>query len=641
LDKSISLPSHQRSVVMKLCEVGWLYSQVHSFTEKQAGEVSYGLVGHSFVTALREELTEYYRLLAALEQNVRDGHVTLLQLGIWTRQPMARLKLLVEIVDMVGMARGGALATQLYTFLSQGDPDLRGCVATLLSSCCRPLYTMLLRWILDGTLEDPHNEFFICGEPGIQGEAIWHHKYTIRKAMIPRFLSMSWAKKILSTGKSINFLNSVCKDNSLVEGRASVISQLEMMDPATLFGGELDSPLLETIDQLYKSTSMHVLDVMFGKFQLMAHMGALRKYMLLGQGDIMRFLLDLLESELSQPATQLYPHNLAGILETAIRGTNTQYEQQEILERLDVRLLEIQPGDTGWDVFSLDYKVIGPIGVVFTPDTMTQYLMLFNTLWRAKRMEWVLSCTWKKLASLHKMARQIVELAPVLHLANLVASEMIHFVHQMAYYITFEVMECGWDALIKQINQAESLDEVISAHDEFLCTLVSRALLDERSREILTQLRAIYDRILEFQTIANRIHDDAMAEWDARQTRSLLINSKTKSGGYGTTEQMDNQDKDRRKVYVKNKLGSAKAQLRIVSQSYGDMVRTFLYQLTCSHDESLQCLSFRLDFNAHYKKRDSRLSKPLTFSHRRMSMSGMSTPMTSSQMTASLMSMGP
>jgi gamma-tubulin complex component 3 len=127
-----------------------------------------------------------------------------------------------------------------------------------------------------------------------------------------------------------------------------------------------------------------------------------------------------------------------------------------------------------------------------------------------------------------------------------------------------------------------------------------------------------------------------VAEWDARQTRSLLIISKTKGGGYGTTEQMDTQDRDRRKVYTKNKLGSARAQLRIVSQSYGDMVRTFLFQLTCSNDESLQCLSFRLDFNSHYKKRDSRLSKPLTFSHRRMSMSGMSTPMTSS-----VLSMGP
>ncbi len=39
------------------------------------------------------------------------------------------------------------------------------------------------------------------------------------------------------------------------------------------------------------------------------------------------------------------------------RQTNAQYEEVDILERLDVRLLEIQPGDSGWDVFSLDYKV--------------------------------------------------------------------------------------------------------------------------------------------------------------------------------------------------------------------------------------------------------------------------------------------
>jgi hypothetical protein len=41
--------------------------------------------------------------------------------------------------------------------------------------------------------------------------------------------------------------------------------------------------------------------------------------------------------------------------------------------------------------------------VVFTPDTMTRYLMLFNALWRAKRMEWVLSKVWKRLATLHKV----------------------------------------------------------------------------------------------------------------------------------------------------------------------------------------------------------------------------------------------
>jgi|ERR1712059_34986 len=147
------------------------------------------------------------------------------------------------------------------------------------------------------------------------------------------------------------------------------------------------------------------------------------------------------------------------------------------------------------------------------------------------------------------------------------------------------------------------------------------------------QLRAIYDRILEFQNVANRIHDEAMAEWDARQTSSLLVRARTEEGEYGTSEERERMDRERRRVYTKNKLASAKAQLRIVTQSYGDMVRTFLFQLACSHDECLQWLSFRLDFNQHYKRRDSRLSKPLTFSARMSNMSGVNSPMTGSQMS--------
>ena len=31
-------------------------------------------------------------------------------------------------------------------------------------------------------------------------------------------------------------------------------------------------------------------------------------------------------------------------------------------------------------------------------------------------------------------------------------------------------MECGWDRLVKQIDTADSLDDVIVAHEEFLST---------------------------------------------------------------------------------------------------------------------------------------------------------------------------
>ena len=63
---------------------------------------------------------------------------------------------------------------------------------------------------------------------------------------------------------------------------------------------------------------------------------------------------DLLGSELAKPADGLYRHNLTGVLESAIRATNAQYDDDEFKDRLDVRLLKESPGDMGWDVFSLE-----------------------------------------------------------------------------------------------------------------------------------------------------------------------------------------------------------------------------------------------------------------------------------------------
>jgi len=45
--------------------------------------------------------------------------------------------------------------------------------------------------------------------------------------------------------------------------------------------------------------------------------------------------------DLAKPAQTLFLHNLTGILESAIRATNAQYDDADILRRLDVRLLEV------------------------------------------------------------------------------------------------------------------------------------------------------------------------------------------------------------------------------------------------------------------------------------------------------------
>ena len=79
-------------------------------------------------------------------------------------------------------------------------------------------------------------------------------------------------------------------------------------------------------------------------------------------------------SELTKPANSLHRRNLSEQLISAIQCTNAQYDDEDVRKSLDVRLLEINPGDVGWDVFSLDYSVSGPLLTIFPKDVMRQYI---------------------------------------------------------------------------------------------------------------------------------------------------------------------------------------------------------------------------------------------------------------------------
>ena len=62
---------------------------------------------------------------------------------------------------------------------------------------------------------------------------------------------------------------------------------------------------------------------------------------------------------------------------------------------------------------------------------------------------------------------------------------------------------------------------------------------------------------------------------------------------YGITNIEERREKKRRDEFCKTILPEIEAKLKIVSQSYQDMVKTFLLQLSCSQDQSLQFLSVR------------------------------------------------
>lgn len=630
LTKQVGASKPRMKLVNRVLECGWLYIKVNKYAEARSNDKGFGQVGQSFCAALRHELMEYYRLIAVLESQQEvtaavmgsddslgygsggdsgdSSALTLRRLSVWTFDPCINLRVLASLVDACKSSRGGELASVIHSYLRHGDPQRTGLVRHLLTVVTQPLYDTVLRWIHDGLLNDPHHEFFVAAAAGVKDELLWHDKYSLRKSMVPAFLTMDQASKILLTGKSINFLRHVCHDNTQIKTREAV-QHAQASGASCMFTQDSDGEFQRMISAVYRETSRHLLHVFCIDYKFMDHLKAMRRYLLLGQGDFIRHLMDLLEEELGKPANTLYVHNLAGVLETAVRATNAQYDDADILKRLDVRRLDVSPGDQGWDVFSLDYHVDGPISTVFTAECVTMYLRVFNFLWRAKRVEYALANVFKQLAHSGRVLRNVREASTVLRQAHFIASEMIHFIRQVGYYINFEVLECSWDELLQKVNKAEDLDHVIEAHQAFLDSIVARCLLNEGSREILTQLRAVFDRIVSFQNIvgsffaATTLESQATADYSSRQHR------KAEKGQWSRTDANDEREKQRRAEFVQKTLKPARTQLKVLAQSYQEMLKKLLVMLASHVDESLRFLSFRLDFNEHYRDNDVNLQR--------------------------------
>ena len=138
--------------------------------------------------------------------------------------------------------------------------------------------------------------------------------------------------------------------------------------------------------------------MLFERYKFGEHCHAVKRYLLLGQGDFHAFLMDLVGPDLAEPAGAVSAYRLTGTLEAAIRSSNAQFDDADVLDRLRVRMMPHVGGDElGWDVFSLEYVFAPPLTTIFTENAMGKYLRVFNFLWRLKRVEHSLCATWETM----------------------------------------------------------------------------------------------------------------------------------------------------------------------------------------------------------------------------------------------------
>jgi len=61
------------------------------------------------------------------------------------------------------------------------------------------------------------------------------------------------------------------------------------------FDDMIGPALHQTVDTVYRETSKLLLQILDSRYKFRGHLHALRRYLLLGQGDFIRYLMDQLE----------------------------------------------------------------------------------------------------------------------------------------------------------------------------------------------------------------------------------------------------------------------------------------------------------------------------------------------------------
>lgn len=292
-----------------------------------------------------------------------------------------------------------------------------------------------------------------------------------------------------------------------------------------------------------------VLQQLHGSHHVIGHLRAIHRYVLLQQGDFVSVLVAAVAGELDRPAAALAVtlHSLEALVEGAIRASNAQHEDKDVLRRLSVRLLSPSPGDVGWDVFTLHYELTPPLSSVVTPDAAAAYGRLFHFLFRLRRVEHALAGAWSAhMAGAHALrALRHGGLNGVLHMCCLLRNDMATFVSNLLGYLTAEVLAAGWQRLSTALSTPGALptfSQLLEAHEAHLRTLLDRALLSPRTVRVYRPLAALLEEALRFVGLHAAVLEAAQEQAALRRSAEAEIRQRAAGGAWGVPVGADDLD---------------------------------------------------------------------------------------------------
>uniref|UniRef100_A0A7S0H3Y5 Spindle pole body component n=1 Tax=Amorphochlora amoebiformis TaxID=1561963 RepID=A0A7S0H3Y5_9EUKA len=284
--------------------------------------------------------------------------------------------------------------------------------------------------------------------------------------------------------------------------------------------------LVEGIRLQFDLSNQALCHMLLHQFSLTKHLEALRKYLLMGAGDLMdnlaRSLFDGMYAD--PPINWLSPSNLNVTLQSALRtcGYDTDPLAKNLSFALDssvsLRHAKIQLGlqtMAAFDAVELHYNITWPASAVIDSASLQSYINVFKFLLKLKRLHYELRGIWT-LMSLHKRAlhawrarswsksegNDAKEARGNMHrwrLVEVFLMEMRHLVSNLEGYVMTQALSVPWARLQREITCACTLGDLRQAHARYISSAKARCFQSAETPKLRNHISKVFQRVVVFK----------------------------------------------------------------------------------------------------------------------------------------------
>ncbi|XP_062563171.1 gamma-tubulin complex component 6 [Armigeres subalbatus] len=298
-------------------------------------------------------------------------------------------------------------------------------------------------------------------------------------------------------------LPNVTSDLGNVSELKEIGSELRSLDVLTVTRF-LQSSLVIPLKAHMEIVNSEILKMYLNDLDILGHFESLRNYFLLMDGEFSCYVCDnifMMLEEVRSPDELLNYQTLHTILDSALcssaAGADTNADRLSFsVELIPERFDLYHPNVVS--MLNLSYRVEWPLNLILNPETIEQYTNIFKYLVKVRRVSFVLGKSFQLLKETHKQFGKQMLLSPQYSRVQLISHKLSHLVNALKNYITSSALLASWENFRKDLESAESMEDLYRKHTSYIKRILFLCLLNKKSVEFYNNVEEIFKVVLRF-----------------------------------------------------------------------------------------------------------------------------------------------